>query len=327
MIEHATPRVSVIIPAHQAERTIAAAVGMAADQTYPNVEVVVVDDGSTDRTGSIADALRTSCIRVIHQRNGGLSAARNSGIREATGDMVALCDADDLLLPGHVAGAVDTWRLGGGGRRMVTVNPWVLTPSGITRQLLRDPHPAPMAQRSRILSANFVSVLSLFPRAMIDEVGPFDETLRACEDWDLWMRAVMAGWQILRTDRSTAIYRHTGKTLSSQRELMYDAESAVLTSARARWSSQLSAPELEQLDRRLAIGSPTRMVSDAEQALRDGDLAQARRLMAVAAPLLPGQRRLRTKSALMRIPGGTHAMRRYQRHVDGAIGFTEDMRR
>lgn len=93
------PLISVIVPAYNAEKTIQRAVRSVLNQTYPNVELVVVDDGSTDGTGALLDALAASepRLRVLHQANGGVCTARNAGLNAAKGEKLCFLDADDEL--------------------------------------------------------------------------------------------------------------------------------------------------------------------------------------------------------------------------------------
>src|SRR5688500_7031207 len=93
--------VSVVMPAYNAEATIASAMASVRAQTYAGWELIVVDDGSTDRTAEIAAgaAATDKRIRVIRQRNQGVAAARNAAIEAATGRYLAFLDADDLWLP------------------------------------------------------------------------------------------------------------------------------------------------------------------------------------------------------------------------------------
>ena len=97
--------VSVIIPAYNASPYLSRSVASALSQTYENIEVVIVDDGSTDDTGAIADGLvaQDSRVKVVHQENRGLAEARRSGIKAATADYLVHLDADDELLPDAVA--------------------------------------------------------------------------------------------------------------------------------------------------------------------------------------------------------------------------------
>ena len=94
------PRVSIIVPAHNAEKTIGACLGACLSQTHPNTEVIVVDDGSTDATPRIAEAFP---VHYIRQENRGPAAARNRGAAEATGSFVAFTDSDCVPEPGWIA--------------------------------------------------------------------------------------------------------------------------------------------------------------------------------------------------------------------------------
>ena len=91
-------KVSTIIPAYNAERTIAQAIDSALSQDFEGQEVVVVNDGSTDSTATILKKYGNQ-IQVVTQRNGGLSAARNAGVRHSAGEYLAFLDADDIWLP------------------------------------------------------------------------------------------------------------------------------------------------------------------------------------------------------------------------------------
>ena len=92
-------KVSIVIPIYNVEKFLADAIESVLNQTYKNLEVILVDDGSPDNCGKICDeyALKDERIKVIHKVNGGLSAARNSGIEIATGDYIMFLDSDDLL--------------------------------------------------------------------------------------------------------------------------------------------------------------------------------------------------------------------------------------
>ncbi len=98
----AEPRVSVIVPAYNAAETLAACLDSLRAQTLAGVEVIIVDDGSTDATGSMAAAAAAQTpdlVRVVHQPNAGRAAARNTGLREARGEFVGFVDADDEAEP------------------------------------------------------------------------------------------------------------------------------------------------------------------------------------------------------------------------------------
>lgn len=96
-----TPLISVIVPVYNVEKYIARCVESIACQTYPNLEIILVDDGSPDGSGKICDdfAERDDRIKVIHKRNGGLSSARNAGIDASNGQLIAFVDGDDYVAP------------------------------------------------------------------------------------------------------------------------------------------------------------------------------------------------------------------------------------
>ncbi len=100
-----SPLVSILIPAYNAAPFLERSVTSALSQTYDHIEVVIVDDGSTDSTGAIADgiAARESRVKVVHQDNRGAAEARRTALNASRGDYVAFLDADDELLPGTIA--------------------------------------------------------------------------------------------------------------------------------------------------------------------------------------------------------------------------------
>jgi glycosyltransferase involved in cell wall biosynthesis len=105
-----SPLVTAVIPVYNGERFIADAVHSVLTQTEADVEVVVVDDGSTDGTAEVVRAISDGRVRYTHQANAGVSGARNRGIDEATGDHVAFLDADDVWLPDKVAAEIHALR-------------------------------------------------------------------------------------------------------------------------------------------------------------------------------------------------------------------------
>ena len=108
LLRRPRPRLSVVVPAYQVEEYLADCLASILEQSYGALEVVVVDDGSSDATGTIADriAAEDPRVTVIHQANAGLGAARNNGARAATGEYLAFADSDDLVVPGAYAAMV-----------------------------------------------------------------------------------------------------------------------------------------------------------------------------------------------------------------------------
>jgi glycosyltransferase involved in cell wall biosynthesis len=178
--------VSVAITCFNQGRYLRDAIESVLAQTHPPSEVLVVDDGSTDETADVAAAF--SGVRYIRQHNRGLSAARNTGLRAATGDLVVFLDADDRLLPG----AIDS------GVKCFEEHPDCALVFGAFRNISDDGSAAPTAPQElvktdhywRMLQGNFIGMHGavLYRRSALLDAGGFNETLRACEDYELYLR-------------------------------------------------------------------------------------------------------------------------------------------
>lgn len=315
------PAVTVVIPAYRAAKTIGATISSVLLQTVSELEVLVVDDGSDDETAAVATATQDPRVRVVHQRNSGVAAARNRGVRMARADLVTFCDADDVWFPRHLDAAL---RLVG-PRGFVTSNAYYFFEGGIEPGWLR--HAAPLrtgdAQRRAILEQNFVSIMSVFPKQMYDEIGPFDEGLRRAEDWDFWLRAILAGYRVAHQRQPLAMIRWGDSSLSADAEDMDRCVRAVLQ--KALDSRMLTDGEREYVLRRLAGPDPRAVVRDADEAMRSGRYRAAARGYATAASLVPSERRLVWKSRSLRVlpsVSGRLVGRRMRRR-EGAVGFSE----
>lgn len=306
-----TPLVSVIVPAYQAQETLGAALSGALTQTYPRVEVVVCNDGSTDATDAIASAYG-DLVRVVRQPNGGLPSARNAAIRAARGDLIALLDADDLWFPPHVQAAVQMLGRIPDGRGIVSCNSYYLTPYGTNprRTVFARGYPIPAdEQRMRILEGNFVSIPTLFPGALWDDLGGFDESMRSLEDYDFWARAIFAGWRVHFQMHPHAMYRRSARSLSQDLPTMQEYERRLLRKLAEEYEGRLTAEESAMLRRRIASEPPGYYVAHGERALEAGDTDRAAQSFARAAELWPSNRRLRAKAAILRhAPHGTSSL-------------------
>jgi len=289
-------RVSVVVPAFDAEATLGAAISSALWQSYRDFEVVVVDDGSGDATGAIASSFPQP-VRVVRQENAGVAAARNRGVAEAQGELIAFCDADDVLLPQHLEALVAVYDRHGG---IATSNCYWLFPGGIdaTRTRYKGRFPSPGRQRLAILEQNFVSTMSLFPKALVEQVGGFDEELEVAEDWDFWLRAIYAGHRVALQPKPLALYRR-GTGLSADEARMEEHAFAVLRKAYAR--EDLEPEERAYLKRRLAGPGPAELGRAGDDALRARNYREAARRYAEAAALAPSERPLVWKARAMRL--------------------------
>jgi Glycosyltransferases involved in cell wall biogenesis len=290
-------RVSVVIAAFDAEATVGAAISSALWQTYRDFEVVVVDDGSSDATGEIASSFPEP-VRVVVQENAGVAAARNRGIVEAQGELIAFCDADDVLLPQHLQELVAVYDRHGG---IATSNCYWLFPGGIHRARTRykGHFPSPERQRLAILEQNFVSTMSLFPKSLADEIGPFDTELQVAEDWDFWLRAIYAGRPVSLQPKPLALYRR-GTGLSVDERRMDEHGDAVLRKALAR--DDLTSDERAYVKRRLAGPGPAELGRKGDDALRARNYREAALRYREAAALAPSEPALVWKARVMRLP-------------------------
>ncbi len=318
-------RVSVVMPAFNAAATIGAAVESVLGQTYGELELVVVDDGSTDGGAAIVEA-HAGPIRLVRQPNRGVASARNAGIAHASGELITFCDADDVWFAEHLAALVELYDRAGG---IVTSNCYWLFPRGIHRSRTRykGRFPAPDRQRQAILEQNFVSTMSLFPRALVDEIGPFDESLRRAEDWDFWLRAIYAGRRVSLQRDPLALYRWSATGLSSSwREMDADIE-AVFDGIEQRVA--LTEGERAYVARRRAGPGPRVLGREGDAALRSGRYREAARTYGEAARLCPAERPLVWKARVLgAAPWLTGPLiRARQLRIERDVGFDEGHQR
>jgi glycosyltransferase involved in cell wall biosynthesis len=283
------------MPTYNAGARIGAAVSSVLTQSHPDVELIVIDDGSTDDTADLARAFGDR-ITLLQQPNAGPNAARNTGLRHASGDVIALCDSDDFLLPNYLSEAL----------RVLAASPdrtWVTCASRMmTDDGLRDYGYSPFGevqrdrQREAILQGNFVSIFSVFPKAMMTEIGLFDEELKRAEDWEYWARAILSGWRVAFQPKVASFYRQQGQSQSSDATAMLDAEDAMIAVVAERFAGTFTPREEELLAVRARLGSATRQRLRARDAWTSGHFADGARQLRAAArefPIYPG---LRTKA-------------------------------
>ncbi len=181
--------VSTIIPAYNAQDFIAETIESALAQTYADHEIIVVDDGSTDRTCEIVDAYRDK-VRLIRQENAGPAAARNRGVQESTGEWIAFLDADDLWYENKLTTQIQ--RAGETGALFVYANRISIGDCEHVSKLQSDAVELVEGDIfTKLLVGNVITLSSVLLRKdVFVEAGGFNEdlSLKAVEDWELWLR-------------------------------------------------------------------------------------------------------------------------------------------
>lgn len=222
------PLVSAVIPTYNYGHYVTEAVDSVLAQTYKNVEVIVVDDGSTDDTRDRL-AVYGSRIRYIHQQNQGLSAARNTGIKAAGGPFVAFLDSDDLFHPRklelqmRVFAARPELGLVATGQFSDEPATWAPAPDGpppVQGLSLVD-----VVTRSRFAPSSVVA-----RRECFEVVGQFDTTLRSVEDRDMWIR-IADRFPLVVIPLPLTWYRVTPGSMSRNPQRMEYYEQVVLDRA------------------------------------------------------------------------------------------------
>ena len=182
----AGPRVSVVLPTYNRGWILEQAVDSVLGQDYANLELIVVDDGSTDDTKGLLSMFGDR-IAVIRQANRGVSAARNAGIRAATGELIALLDSDDTWLPGKVTAQVSFFSNHPDALVCQTQEIWIRNGVRVNPGKRHRKEAGMIFERSLALCLVSPSAV-MMRKSLLDEVGLFDEALPACEDYDLWLR-------------------------------------------------------------------------------------------------------------------------------------------
>ncbi len=179
-------KISVIIPVFNRSALIRRAVDSVLSQSLPPDEIIVVDDGSTDDTLRILKNYERK-IKIIAQKNRGVSTARNAGIREAKGDWVALLDSDDEWLPKKLEYAVEYIRNNPAIKIFQCEEIWIRNGKRVNPKIKHKKLSGNIFKESLPLCIISPSAV-IIKKEIFSKVGLFDETLPVCEDYDLWLR-------------------------------------------------------------------------------------------------------------------------------------------
>lgn len=230
------PLVSVIIPAYNAAPYVKETLDSVFAQTYRHFEVIVINDGSPD-TPALEDVLAPYRSRIIYvkQENRGLSGARNTGLRHATGDLVALLDADDIWMPDYLQKQV-RFLNGHPEFDLVYCNARFFGNSVHDGKEYMTVCPSEgEATASAVISHRCHVFVSVTARTSVLTSLLFDESLRSCEDYDCWIRLTAAGHRIGYHRKVLVRYRKHDASLSANPTWMTESNIKVLNKSLALW--------------------------------------------------------------------------------------------
>jgi glycosyltransferase involved in cell wall biosynthesis len=210
--------ISVIIPCFNHGSYLKEALNSLLTQTFKEFEVIIVDDGSTDDTASLAKSYTVSDERIhyCYQSNAGLSSARNKGISVAKGEWIVLLDADDYLEPDAlelIASHIKDKDVIVTGYQYVDEKGRLLYQYSMSRAL----------QPESVLTGNFAPPVAIsFRKSLLIQSGLFDEQLKSAEDWDLWIRLYKCGARFYFIPTIAANYRILQNSMSRNAFRMYE---------------------------------------------------------------------------------------------------------
>lgn len=181
-----TASVSVVIPTHNRLNSVCLAIDSVLSQVYSIHEIIVVDDGSTDGTSEYLKKHYPE-IELIEQCNHGVSHARNRAIERATGHWLALLDSDDRWYPDKIATQISALQKNAGIRLCHCDEHWIRNGKRVNPKQKHQKHGGEIFKHCLPLCVISPSA-SVIHRSVFDDIGLFDESLPACEDYDLWLR-------------------------------------------------------------------------------------------------------------------------------------------
>ena len=263
------PSVSVVIPCYNSESTLRETLDSALGQTYDNIQIVAINDGSTDGTGDIL-ASYGDRITVLAQQNAGQTVAKINGIEQSTGDYVAFLDSDDLWDAAKISRQVDLMESSPETGLCYTAG-HVIDGSGARMSaFFASPSHRGDCFEELLLQNDIVASSVMVRRAALDKVGTFAPELRACENWELWTR-IASEYLVDCVDEPLTFYRKHGNNMSSKTGHMRDYRLQVVAKNEIRYAGRSA-----RIDRVLQLAYYRAHVSFGKVYLGQLVLAEAR---------------------------------------------------
>lgn len=252
--------VDIIMPAYNAAAFLPMALDSVVAQTFADWRILLIDDGSTDHTAALAAQYAEQLgprLRYIHQENRGLPAARNTAILHAEAEFLALLDADDVWLPHRLEASLRSFS----GKAEVGLSYGFIEGIDLAGDVVRHFPMRPPYPEGRVASLIYMRSMDLpcptvtFRRACVQQTGGFDETLRATEDRDLWVR-IAQRYAVACVPEVIAQYRTSPQAMTTDPERM-------LTSQLRFIAKHFGSPGCGVWERRVALASIYRQRAEA----------------------------------------------------------------
>jgi len=313
-----TPLVSVIIPTYNRSRIVGSAIDSALGQSYGNLEIIVIDDGSTDGT-EVALKSYEGRIRYLKKENGGVSSARNAGIRASTGEYIAFLDSDDYWRKDKIRRQVEC-ATNNPEAGLIYSDILCVNDAGLRmtrRQMVHEFHRGNVFRQ--LFKRTFVPTCSVVAkRACFDRVGLFDESMKCGEDGDMWLR-IAAEYTFEYLDSVLAVHKlDSHVSLSGDGIKMLCAAIAYRERAMARRDDLISEFKDE------AMATMSQLYACAAEMMLDKDEAGkaasyvVRSIKSRPASINTYKRNLRSITSILRM-GGVYSMLRTIRSLNSDV--------
>ncbi len=241
------PLVSILIPAYNCAQWIEETLTSAVAQTWPNTEIIVVDDGSSDGTPAIVERFASKGVKLHVQVNAGAAAARNRALSLSSGDYIQWLDADDLLAPRKIESQIAALQRCGDPKRLAS-GPWAYfyyrahRAKFVSTPLWRDLTPADWLVRKMSLNLHMQTATWLVTRQLCDAAGPWNTQMLSDDDGEYFCRVLLNSTGVTFVDDARVFYRASGPT-----SLSYRGQSPARLTAQFR-SMQLHIGYLRSLE-------------------------------------------------------------------------------
>lgn len=218
------PKISIIIPVYNAEKYIKECICPVLKQSYKNLEIIIINDGSTDKSFEIVQSFQDSRIKLLSQKNGGAASARNLGLHHASGELIQFLDSDDILDKDKIKEQITLYNNEKNKDNTLYIGAWniikedkILSPSDNQTSVWHDYDKPMEILLDFIFNKCCMSPISyLIPISLIHQAGFWDETLSMNDDGKYMARIISQSKKIKYCPQALSFYRSTPNSLSKR---------------------------------------------------------------------------------------------------------------